>query len=204
MTTEPLAPGKRDPEARRLAILRAAAEIIVTRGPGALTHRAVASQAGVALGSTTQYFASIDELREAAFVVLAEEVDASLASFAPHLPTMLADPAGVIDEVLNYLNDARAVSADIALLSSATTEPRLLELALRWTDKLIDMLAAHIGHDRAEAVATYIDGATIQAGLRPESITRENVTLALTSLAGIHTSPHPTSTTGHPPEKSDA
>ena len=60
------APGRRDPEGRRRAIIDAAAELIVDSGASSLTHRAVAARAGVSLGSTTQYFSSLDELRELA------------------------------------------------------------------------------------------------------------------------------------------
>lgn len=184
MGTEPLAPGKRDPAARRRAIIQSATEIIVTQGPAALTHRAVAAHAGVALGSTTQYFSSIDELREAALSQLAEEIDTSLASIEPFIASIHDDPSGAVSEILGYLQDPRTVNADIALLSSATTDPNLRALALRWTDRLIDMLSAHLDRDRAEAIAVYIDGATIHAGLRERPLSREAITLALTALAG--------------------
>lgn len=184
LSTTHLSPGKRDPAGRRRAIIQAATEIIVTRGPAALTHRAVATHAGVALGSTTQYFSSIDELREEALGQLAEEIDASLASLKPHIAAITHDPSGAVSEILSYLQDSRTVNADIALLSSATTEPGLRALALRWTDRLIEMLAEHLGHDRAEAIAVYIDGATIHAGLRKHPLSREAVTLAVAALAG--------------------
>ena len=53
---------RRDPEARRREIVTAAAELIVEIGVDALTHRKVAARAGVPLGSTTQYFATLDDL----------------------------------------------------------------------------------------------------------------------------------------------
>ena len=71
-------PRKRDPERRRREILDAAAEIVVEQGTAALTHRAAAARAGVALGSTTRYFPSIDDLREATLRMLGDEIDASL------------------------------------------------------------------------------------------------------------------------------
>ena len=183
VTPESLTPGKRDPEARRRAILQAATEIIVTPGSGPLTHRAVARHAGVALGSTTQYFASIDELREEALRALVQETDDALTAIEPFLATLQSDPSGAVDELLKFLSDSRAVNAEIALLSSATTDPSLRQLALRWSDTLIDMLCAHFDRGRAEAIAVYIDGATIHASLRGEPLTREALTLALTALA---------------------
>lgn len=51
---------------RRAAIIDAAAEAVLASGVAALSHRVVAAAAGVPLGSTTYYFASLDELRAAA------------------------------------------------------------------------------------------------------------------------------------------
>ncbi len=47
---------------RRDAIIRAATEIAAADGFAAVTHRTVARRAGVPLGSTTYYFASLDDL----------------------------------------------------------------------------------------------------------------------------------------------
>ena len=52
---------------RREAILDAALALIADRGTEQLTHRSVADEAGVALGSTTYYFASRDDLVREAF-----------------------------------------------------------------------------------------------------------------------------------------
>ena len=52
---------------RREAILDAALALIAERGTEQLTHRSVADHAGVALGSTTYYFASRDDLVREAF-----------------------------------------------------------------------------------------------------------------------------------------
>src|SRR5882672_1153022 len=56
-----------EPLPRREAILDAALAVIAERGTEQLTHRSVAEEAGVPLGSTTYYFASRDELVREAF-----------------------------------------------------------------------------------------------------------------------------------------
>ena len=55
------------PLPRREVILDAALALIAARGTEQLTHRSVAEEAGVPLGSTTYYFASRDELVREAF-----------------------------------------------------------------------------------------------------------------------------------------
>lgn len=177
-----LAPRRRDPEGRRRAILTAASELVVEQGAAALTHRAIAARARVPLGSTTQYFTSIDELREAALQQLADEIDASLAALEPHAAEIARHPERALDEILEFLNDPRAVHADVALMTSGTTDPRMRPLALRWTDRLIDMLAAHIGRGRATAVAVYLDGATMHAALHDAPLGRDELLRALRGL----------------------
>ncbi|WP_251153463.1 TetR family transcriptional regulator [Cellulosimicrobium sp. Marseille-Q4280] len=52
--------------ARRDAIVRAAADLILREGPAAVTHRAVAARAQVPLAATTYYFTGLDDLIGAA------------------------------------------------------------------------------------------------------------------------------------------
>lgn len=178
-------PRRRDPEARRREILAAAAELAAEHGVAALTHRAIAARAGVPLGSTTQHFASIDELREAALQQLAEEIDASLATIEPYVASIARDPSRVIDDVVTFLHDRRTVLSDIALMTSGTTDPSLRALALRWNDRLIDMLTGPIGAEAALAISVYLDGATIHAGLHDEPLSREHLTRVLLALARL-------------------
>ena len=51
-------PRQRRSERTRQAILEAALKLLAAGGPSAVTHRAVAEQAGISVGATTYYFAS--------------------------------------------------------------------------------------------------------------------------------------------------
>ena len=179
------APRRRDPEGRRRAILTAATELIVERGAAALTHRAVAKRAGIPLGSTTQYFSSIDELRESALQQLADEIDEALAQIEPLVSTLISNPGPVVDEMLAYLEDPRAVHADTALMTIGTTDPRMRDLALRWAERLVDMLAAQIGAERARAIAIFLDGATLHACLTGTPLDRESLLSVISALAAM-------------------
>src|SRR5918997_48515 len=60
-------------ERRREEILRATLRVIGARGADAVTHRAVAREAGVPASATTYYFSSKDELLEQTFLLAARE-----------------------------------------------------------------------------------------------------------------------------------
>lgn len=166
-------PRRRDPEARRRAILDAAAEIVVEQGPAALTHRAVAARAGVALGSTTRYFASIDDLREATLRMLGDEIDASLDAVELELSSC-DDPAERSAALMHdYLFDSRQVHATMALVTAAASDALLRSLALRWTDRLTDILAQYTSRERAVAVGVYLDGAVMHAAVHDTPLSRD-------------------------------
>lgn len=179
------APRRRDPEARRREILAAACELVVENGAASLTHRAVAARAGVPLGSTTQHFASIDEIREAALQLLADEIDESLARMEVYIDHVREDLDPLIDEFAHFLRDQRAINADIALMTTATTDPHLRTLALRWTDRLIEMLSRTLGPERATAIAIYYDGVTIHAGLHEQPLDREAIKRTIQALINM-------------------
>ena len=183
--SETLSPRRRDPEARRRAIVTAAAELVVEKGPASLTHRAVAARAGVALGSTTQYFSSIDELREAALQVLADGIDAELARLEEAMAGA-ADPAATCAAIVyEMLVDPQQVKATLALLSAAVSEPALEALALRWSDQLVAALAERFGHDAAVAVTAYIDGLTVHAAFAPEPLSPDVIARTLRVLLAL-------------------
>ena len=154
-------------------------------GAPALTHRAVAARAGVPLGSTTQYFSSIDALRERALQELADEIDESLARMAPSIALIRTDPEQALAEAIDFLSDRRAVLADIALMTTAVTDSRLRDLALRWTERLIEMLSVHIGAERATAVAVFLDGATMHAGLHEKPLSPDGLGRILRALTAM-------------------
>lgn len=62
-------------ERRRGELVRAAAQLLLSDGLAAVSHRAVAAVAGVPLGTTTYYFDTLDELRRVAVdSVVADEL----------------------------------------------------------------------------------------------------------------------------------
>jgi DNA-binding transcriptional regulator YbjK len=122
---------------RREQILEAALRVIGRAGVQAVTHRAVAEEAGVPLGSTTYYFDSRDDLiRQALEYVAASEVErygkrGDLLRTVES-PGELADR--LIDELVAAAQDRIAYIAEYELWLEAGRRPELREAAQNWCD----------------------------------------------------------------------
>lgn len=179
------APGRRDPEGRRRALVTAAAELIIEQGAAALTHRAVAARAEMSLGSTTQYFASLDDLREQALQALSDDIDAGLAEVEAQLMPLDDAPERFARAMHDFFVDERAVRADLELMHAGLADPRLRTLALRWTDRLVEILARHVDRPVAHAISLYLDGATLHAGLHDEPVSADTIAHVIRVLMTI-------------------
>lgn len=179
---EKAAPRRRDPERRRREILEAAAEIVVTRGPSALTHRAIAAHAGIPLGTITRHFPSIDALRETALETVGTENEAELDVVQREL-TNHPDPAARLAELMHEdLLDIRQAHASIAMITAAVHDDRLRSLARRWSERLTEILTAHCDPESARAMARYVDGALVETVLSDGPPSTATMTRALRAL----------------------
>ena len=122
---------------RREQILEAALRVIGRSGTQSVTHRAVAEEAGVPLGSTTYYFDSKDDLlRQALEHVAASEVE-RYRDLAEELRTVesadeLADR--LIDKLVTTVEDRTSYIAEYELWLEAGRRPELREAAQSWCD----------------------------------------------------------------------
>lgn len=126
-------------ERRRRAILEAALRVISERGVDAVSHRAVATEAGVPLASTTYYFESLDELLEGALELFVEDEAARLTALAERIEGRELPPLEV----------ARLFRAELAhdvaqfeLYLEAARRPRLREVARRSIELYTTVAAA--------------------------------------------------------------
>ena len=155
--------------ARRTAILEATVRILGSSGLGAVTHRAVAQEAGVPLAATTYYFRSKDELITEAVSLLVSEEIAQLAKRAAALGEGLGSPErGATALVQVLMPDESATRAQLAkfeLYLEAARRPNLRPSAAQWQQAFIG-LAEMVLHAagapdpsrRAPLVVTAVDG----------------------------------------------
>lgn len=122
---------------RREQILEAALRVIGRAGTQAVTHRAVAEEAGVPLGSTTYYFDSKDDLLQQALEHVAASEVARYRDLGDQLREVesareLADR--LIDELVDGVRDRTAYIAEYELWLEAGRRPELREAAQSWCD----------------------------------------------------------------------
>ncbi|MFI7673728.1 TetR/AcrR family transcriptional regulator [Actinophytocola sp. NPDC049390] len=154
---------RRDPEARRRAIVTAAVRAIADVGVGNVTHRRIAQLAGVPLGSTTYYFPTLDDLVAAALREAIEYARADLEAWAEEL-TVSANVADTfVDLAARYLQDRERVLVEYELYLAAARSPELRPVAELWIDGLRGICARFAGKDRGFALAALIDGHLMQA-----------------------------------------
>ena len=119
-------------ERRRGAILEAALRVIARRGVSAVTHRAVAAEAGVPLSSTTYYFESLDELLEDALLRFVNTENERLASVAARLE---GSELGPLERARLFRAELEETSvAQFELYLEVSRRPRLREVARRCLD----------------------------------------------------------------------
>ena len=157
---------------RRDDLARAAATLALRDGPGALTHRRVAAEAGASLSATTYYFASLDDLAAAAGRALADE-------WAGHARAVLADAPAVsvrqdaarvarvvVDAVLPDGDDARVRSYYEHLLGAGRHPALATAFAdgRAVVDGVLGELVTRVGAPTSAAVTiALVDGAVVTA-----------------------------------------
>lgn len=155
-------------EARRIALQDAVIRVLEIGGPGAVTHRAVAAEAGVPLAAATYYFASIDDLLVSALLRVTEQ---QVALFAHLENGSLTDAAAVLRQWV-YGSRASAI-AQYELLFLAMRRDGLREAADIWYRSLEDAIDPFVPDPRrARVVALAIDGLILRMLWRgePESV----------------------------------
>jgi DNA-binding transcriptional regulator YbjK len=121
-------------EKRRREILEAALRVIGAGGPDAITHRRVAAEAGVPLGSLTYYFESRKDLvREAFRHYLAEATNALLAieqDFPATTPERMVEL--LIEITRREFSEPALVRAEYELILYAARDPDLAREFTAW------------------------------------------------------------------------
>ncbi|MFE7397892.1 TetR/AcrR family transcriptional regulator [Streptomyces sp. NPDC057557] len=151
-----------DPE-RRGRIIDAAIRVVGAKGIAGLSHRSVAAEADVPLGSTTYHFASLDELLIAA-LRRSNENFAELMRECGALADPAADLAGELAGLLGeYFSGGRGrAELEYELYLAALRRPALRPVAAEWTDGTAELLSRRTDPATARALIALMDGICLQ------------------------------------------
>jgi len=134
---------------RQRAILEATLALVGRKGAGAVTHRAVAEEAGVPLAATTYYFASKSDLLREALVFAAEtdrETTDKLSAALAEVRSAEAFARTLADHVADWLGPGRAVVVSHYEISlEGARRPELAEIDRAWNERYVATLAVPLG-----------------------------------------------------------
>ncbi|CAL9416317.1 TetR/AcrR family transcriptional regulator [Streptomyces sp. enrichment culture] len=155
-------PRRHDPE-RRQRIIDAAIRVVGQKGIAGLSHRTVAAEADVPLGSTTYHFATLDDLMVAA-LRQANEGFARVVAAHPALSDPEADLPGELARVLGEWlgGDRTGVELEYELYLAALRRPALRPVAAEWAEGVGSLLAARADPVTARALVAVLDGICLQ------------------------------------------
>ncbi|CAM5576530.1 TetR/AcrR family transcriptional regulator [Streptomyces pilosus] len=154
---------RHDPERRR-RIIDAAIRVVGRSGIAGLSHRSVAAEADVPLGSTTYHFKTLDELMVAALRQANEGFAAVLAARGgPQDPRtdLAAELAALMGAWL--AGDRTGVELEYELYLAALRRPALRPVAAEWGDAVVEQLSGRTDPVTARALVALMDGILLQA-----------------------------------------
>ncbi|MFG2499662.1 TetR/AcrR family transcriptional regulator [Streptomyces sp. NPDC048441] len=151
-----------DPE-RRQRIIDAAIRVVGKKGINGLSHRSVAAEADVPLGSTTYHFKTLDDLMVAA-LRQANEGFAKVVAGRGALGDPRADLAGELAALLGEWlgGDRTAVELEYELYLAALRRPALQPVAAECGVDLGELLAQRTDPVTARALVALMDGICLE------------------------------------------
>lgn len=166
-------------EERRREVLEATLRVLAREGPRAVTHRAVAAEAGSSLRATTYYFESREALLREALMHYAstsmERFGRIVAELDPNEPPLESAADMLAATVLSDLEEDRAgLVAELELALEIARDPALEATYAAWERGLLEVLEGHAralgsAHPKRDAriVLATLRGLEIEALVRP-------------------------------------
>ncbi|GAA3369950.1 TetR family transcriptional regulator [Streptomyces sannanensis] len=171
-----------DPE-RRQRIIDAAIRVVGRAGITGLSHRTVAAEADVPLGSTTYHFKTLDDLMVAALRQANEGFLAQIRDSGV-LDDPETDLAAELARLMGewFAGDRVRLELEYELYLAALRRPALRPVAAEWTDGVAEFLLRRTDPVTTRALVALMDGICLQALLTGGSYDAEYAREMLTRL----------------------
>jgi TetR/AcrR family transcriptional regulator, regulator of biofilm formation and stress response len=177
--------GRRNDPTRRQRIVDATLEVIAAHGVAATTHRRIAAEAAVPLGSVTYYFDSLEDLIGAAFLQLAAQ---SSDLFGARLAAA-ADRRGAIDAVVDIIAgtiwaEPRTLLLSYELYAFAARHPAVRAVMQQWMDNSRAALGRFFDPLTARALDALVEGIGIHNSIDRAPLDRDAIRVIVERVAG--------------------
>ncbi|ATL26855.1 TetR/AcrR family transcriptional regulator [Streptomyces formicae] len=155
--------GRRYDPDRRQRIIDAAIRVVGRKGIGGLSHRSVAAEADVPLGSTTYHFTTLDELLVAA-LRQSNEGFAKVVAAGGAFADPRADVAGELARLLGewFAGERAGIELEYELYLAALRRPALRPVAAEWCAGLAELLGRRTDPATARGLVALMDGICLQ------------------------------------------
>lgn len=173
---------KRDPQGRRRAIAQAAAELLLFEGPKSVTHRSVAKKAQVPLGSTTQYFSSINELKRAGYDVISRGVERGYDELIAQSEKAKNDSDALAVCIYDYVTNIEEVRADMVLSAAAIKDEELRALLERNNERYEASLKQYMSDNQAKMISVFTNGLMLETGIFAHQFSEEFIVQAVETI----------------------
>jgi DNA-binding transcriptional regulator YbjK len=164
--------------ASRQAITEAAGRVVVASGLAAVTHRAVAEEAGVPLARTTYHFPTVEALLRSVQRHLTERFDIRLLAF---ITAAQGRHASIVDACCDFLEELLGPRrgeflASVELGVAAARRPELLSVGTLSATGVIPIIRTFgADEDRARATFVAVYGFAVIAATQPSAISAAEI-----------------------------
>jgi DNA-binding transcriptional regulator YbjK len=164
--------------ASRQAIVEAAGRVVVASGLAAVTHRAVAEEAGVPLARTTYHFPTVEALLSAVQRHLTERFDVRLMAL---ITAAQGRHASIVDACCDFLEELLGARrgeflASVELGVAAARRPELLSVGSLSAAGVIPIIRTFgTDEDRARATFAAVYGFAVIVATQPNPISAAEI-----------------------------
>lgn len=174
-----------DPQ-RRERILQATLESIAEHGINAVTHRKIATCAGVPLGSMTYYFDGIDSLLEEAFMGFTRDMSRQYQDFFAGV----SGPEMACESITTLIHSSEVTTPHnmelmYQLYALMNRKPALKNVIQDWMQTSQSTLEQWFDPVTARVLDAFIEGMTLHFVTDREPLSREEIRAMVGRIAGL-------------------
>jgi TetR/AcrR family transcriptional regulator, regulator of biofilm formation and stress response len=181
--------GPNDPR-RAERIVEATMRLIERSGVESLTHRKIAEEAGVPLGSTTYYFKSLDEIIVAALERAIRDDTEKLERWANGIEGPDDVAAALTRRIMEDSADREREVMWYRLYLWGATAPATQELSYQWAQLMTTILERVVDRETAEVLSTLYDALLMRVMTSGGRIQEQDVARIIHSVMNAHLERH--------------